>query len=350
MTDLKKILIFLLVFWVVPLVHADDGTGVQKSPWIFTPIFSSDPKISTAAGAMAVYVHKFDDQSPASTFGLGGTYSTTDSYVLGLFGKMYFGQDNHRLLAAAVKGEIRNDYSDFLGTGQPVQTTDNLDLFVLRYYRRLTGNWYAGPQAISTNYAIAGDNFLSGQIIEQIGLTGFKSNGLGLVLLYDSKDDQNATSRGQVFEVHNIAYRQSFGGEASFDAYSADYQFYHPHGKGHVLAAHLKGRWTKDAPSSGYSSIELRGYVRGQYLAPHMTLLEVEERFALTEKWGLTAFVGVAGLYGSSGGYDLNDSLFPAGGVGISYQLNDEKMVVRAEAAMGKSGNNGFYVKFGQPF
>ena len=53
-----------------------------------------------------------------------------------------------------------------------------------------------------------------------------------------------------------------------------------------------------DAPSSGLSSIELRGYIRGQYLAEHVTLVEVEERYAFGEKWGLTAFGGIACLYG----------------------------------------------------
>jgi hypothetical protein len=56
---------------------------------------------------------------------------------------------------------------------------------------------------------------------------------------------------------------------------------------------------------------------------------------------------GVLSIYLYSGG---DDRLFPAGGAGIFYQLNDEKMVVRADFAIGKNGNRGFYLKFGQPF
>ncbi|MGB2690705.1 MAG: hypothetical protein WBC36_17120, partial [Desulfobacterales bacterium] len=88
---------------------------------------------------------------------------------------------------------------------------------------------------------------------------------------------------------------------------------------------------------------------RGQYLSPHMTLAEADYRYSLTEKWGIAAFAGIAGLYGDDT-VDGDDRLFPAGGAGIFYQLNDEKMVVRADFAIGKDGNRGFYLKFGQPF
>ena len=107
----------------------------------------------------------------------------------------------------------------------------------------------------------------------------------------------------------------------SFDAYHADYQYYHSHGQGHVLALHAKGRWTHDAPPSGYSSVDLRGYTRGQYLAPYMTLAEMEERYALTKKWGLSAFAGLAVLYGGERD-SSEDQWFPAVGGGVRYKLN----------------------------
>ncbi|MDD9304201.1 MAG: hypothetical protein HUK40_18380 [Desulfobacter sp.] len=81
-----------------------------------------------------------------------------------------------------------------------------------------------------------------------------------------------------------------------------------------------------------------------------MTMMEIEERFSLNKKWGLVAFGGVAGLYGNDRNRDQKEDLFPAGGGGISYLLNDEKMVGRAEYAIGKEGNQGFYMTFGQPF
>ncbi len=178
---------------------------------------------------------------------------------------------------------------------------------------------------------------------------GFRSNELGLYTQYDSRNNQYSPFSGQVFEAHNIAYRESFGGEVSFDAYTADYQNFLPHGEDHVLATHVRGRWTDDAPNSGYSFVDLRGYTRGQYLAPHMTMAEADYRYSLTKKWRIAAFAGIAGLYGSDT-TEGNNELFPAGGAGVFYRLNDEGMVVRADIAVGKDGNWGFYLQFGHGF
>ena len=353
---MKRLIISLLVLLtVLPFIHAEEqadpaaGDESESSPWLITPLVSSDPKIATAAGALAGYVHEFDDKSPASLIGVAGTYSTTDSWYLTAFAKLHLREDTHRLMTAAAIGEVRNDYSDFLGSGLDVQTTDALRLYALRYAYRIRGRWYLGPQFISTNYAISGDDPLSGGILEQIGLTGFRSNGLGIYAQYDARDNQYSPSTGQVFEAHNLAYRQSFGGEASFDVYHLDYQYYIPHREKHVIALHAKGRWTHNAPNGGYSSVDLRGYTRGQYLAPHMTMAEADYRYSLYKNWGAAAFAGAAVLYG----YDsdkLDSELFPAGGGGIFYNLNDEGMVVRADIAFGKEGNYGFYLQFGHGF
>jgi hypothetical protein len=351
----RAVLVILAFLLITPIVHADEKPEAppenesKSSPWLITPLLSSDPKISTAAGALAGYVHEFDEKSPASLIGIAGTYSTTDSWYLTAFAKTHFGEDKHRLTVAAVIGEVRNDYSDFLGSGLNVQTTDDVTLYALRYAYRIYGHWYLGPQFISTNYAISGDNFLSGQVLEHIGLTGFRSNGLGLYTQYDTRNNQYSPSSGQVFEAHNVAYREALGGEVDFDALTADYQYFLPHREKHVLAMHVRGRWTNDAPPSGYSSVDLRGYTRGQYLAPHMTMVEADYRYSLYKKWGVAVFAGVAGLYGDDVA-ESNNELFPAGGAGVFYRLNDEGMVVRADIAVGKDGNWGFYLQFGHGF
>ncbi len=201
----RATLVILALLLITPIAHADEKPETpsekdsKSSPWFVTPLVTSDPKISTAAGALAGYVHEFDEESPPSLFGVTGTYSTTDSWYLGAFAKTHFGKDNHRLTTAIVTGQIHNDYSDFLGSGLNVQTTDDLTLFALRYAYQIYGHWYLGPQFISTNYAISGDNLLSGQVLEHIGLTGFRSNGLGLYTQYDTRVNQYSPLTGQVF-------------------------------------------------------------------------------------------------------------------------------------------------------
>ncbi|MEE4361479.1 MAG: hypothetical protein V2I63_08130 [Pseudomonadales bacterium] len=104
----------------------------DSSPWLTVPVVSSEPRVGTSAGGIAGYVHRFDPDSPVSTLGPTANHSTTDSYTAGLFAKTFFGADRHRLTAVIAAGKVRNDYDDFLGSGLPVQTTDDLRIGLLR--------------------------------------------------------------------------------------------------------------------------------------------------------------------------------------------------------------------------
>jgi len=221
----------------------------------------------------------------------------------------------------------------------------------MRYTYRIYDDWFFGAQAVSTNYAISGNDYFSDKILNFIGLKGFKSNGIGLVLDMDTRDNQNSPSEGTSLVVNNLAYRKNFGGDENFDVYELKYRTYIEHYKEYVLAMRFDNRWTVDAPSGAYSSINLRGYTHGQYLAPHVTAFEVEERIHFSKKWGASVSAGSACLYGGNKSCSDKENWFPAASMGMNYMLKvEEKMIVRADIAAGKSGNYGFYLQFGQPF
>ena len=151
---MKRLVVLLLSFFMIVAInaHADETpsplpetaqadekseipteSDSKSSPWLITPLFSSDPKMSTAVGVLLGYVKQFDKKSPPSLIGVAGSYTTTDSWYVSAFAKTHFGEDRHRLMTAYVNGEIRNDYEDFLGSGYNVKTTDDVDVFALRY-------------------------------------------------------------------------------------------------------------------------------------------------------------------------------------------------------------------------
>ncbi len=335
----------------VAVAQAQPEDPKASSPWLFTPTLSSDPKVGTSVGAMAAYLHRFDQESPVSMFGATASYSNTDSVRGGLFARTYFNQDTQRLMLGLFGGYINNDYQDFLGTGLPVTTNDDMRFAMLRYLHRISGDWFLGLQGVSSNYQISSDDPTTGDMLDTLGLTGFRSNGIGLVVQHDTRDNQNSPTQGHSFEAHNVAFREGLGGEVSFDSYTASYISFHDFDSPHVLAYRVKGRWTVDAPKSGYSSIELRGYTRGQYLAPHSTFAEVEGRFKIRGRFGSNVFTGVACLYES--GSDCSDgaNLYPNIGAGLTFLLNPEEgMIARLEYAQGTSGNRGIYLQFGQSF
>ncbi len=322
-----------------------------ESPWLLTPTLSSSPKMGNSLGAMAGYLFKADEGSPTSMVAAMGSYSDTDSSVYGAFSRLYFAEDRHRVLAGVVHGNIENSYEDFLGTGLKAETTDDLNIGFVQYLRGLPHGWYVGAQVLAMDYEIKARDQKTQTLLTLLGLTGFSSNALGLVIERDTRNQQNSPRSGSWLNVSNSAFRESLGGDVSFDAYSANFSHYWGFAERHVVASRVTGRWTNDAPRSGYSSVDLRGYTRGEYLAPNATSIEVEERYQITTRWGATAFVGAACLYGEDAACDSDENWFPAAGAGVTYLLKPEEgMVVRLEFASGKGDNHGLYMQFGNAF
>jgi hypothetical protein len=333
------------------VIKTTDVPVEKEPPWLVMPTFSSDPKVGTSFGFLGGYLHKFDASSTSSMFGAAASYSNTDSTVGGLFARTYWDADSKRLTAFAGGGKINNDYSDFLGSSLPASTTDNMKAFFTRYLQQVRPGWFVGVQGVYTNYLIVGDNFLTEEILKLLGLTGFDSGALGLVAKFDDRDNQNAPSRGRSFTAHNFAYREGLGGEENFDTLNIEYKQYWAHSQGDVLALRANGRWTSDAPASGYSSVNLRGYTRGQYLAPHSITLEVEERLLVKGRFGVNIFAGVTCLYGGTKDCGSKSNYFPSAGLGVQYMLKEsENMVLTLDYAKGKQDSSGFYMRFGQAF
>jgi hypothetical protein len=333
------------------IAESEAEQKAKESPWMIVPTFSVSPKLGASLGALAGYLHYFDEKSQVSMFGVSAQYTSTGSMVGGAFGKTSFDEDRQRLVLMFFGGNIKNDYDDFLGTGQPLHSDEELRATATRYLYRVYDDWFVGAQAIYTNYSAFGENPIDEQVLNILGLTGFKSGGVGAVAYHDSRDLEAMPSRGWVLNANNIAYREWIAGPNNFDVYRADYRQFWSHGEGNVLALRQNNHWTADAPSSAFASVQLRGYKMGQYLGRNMSSVEVEERLRLAEKWTATVFTGVACLYGN--GKDCTDKVntYPDIGAGVQYVLKPKAgIVLNLEYAAGKAGSYGVYLKMGYGF
>jgi len=317
------------------------------SPWLIVPVFSSSPKLGTAGGGLGAFLHTFDPESRVSLFGAMYQYTSTHSQIASAFARTSFGADHHRLVVIAAFGEIKNDYDDYLGTGQPLQTEDNLKAFATRYLFRAKGDWFIGAQGSAANYQVLGETPEDDLVLETLGIRGFKSAAVGAVLMHDSRDNEDMPTTGWFLNVNNVAYREAFGGSSSFDAYRVDLRTFWNHGGGHVLAVRQNNWLTSDAPTAAQATVILRGYKQGQYLSPYMSSLEIEERLSFNARWGATLFGGAAELYGEAP-IPLDRSVYPTIGGGVHFVLKPEqRMIVNFEFAQGIEDNRGVYLKLG---
>jgi outer membrane protein assembly factor BamA len=330
----------------------DDAiTKLEKSPWLVAPVFQSNPKLGTSVGAMGGYIHYFDEKSRPSIFAVMAQHSNTDSTIAGAFGKASFDEDRQRLLAGLMYGYVKNDYSDYLGTGVPLQSNGEVHSFISRYTYRVHGNWFIGVQGVYQNMAVTGETQFDDLFLNLVGVRPYRSGGVGLTAQYDSRDNENMPTQGSLFNVNNLAYRESLGGDDNFDVVRTDIRYFVPHGNGNVFAIRQLNHFTSDAPTQVKAPVQLRGYKLGQYNGDYMSSIEAEERYRLGQKFTATLFVGVACTYG--GGKDCSDSknLYPAGGAGVQYILKPkEGIVLNLEYAVGKDGNYGVYLKMGYAY
>jgi hypothetical protein len=334
----------------------DEGAEKEKeeekeSPWLLVPTIAVNPKLGGSFGLMAAYLNYFDEKSRPSMFGVAGQYTTTDSAIASLFARASWDEDKQRAIAVLVAGNIKNNYDDYLGTGVPLKTNDQLRAFVGRYLHRVYDDWFLGVQGAYTNYQLLGESAFDDQVLDLLGLKGFTSGGLGLSAYHDSRDNENSPQQGFLLNLNNIAYRDWIAGSNNFDVYRADFRDFFPHGEGNVLAVRQFNQLTSNAPPAAYAPVQLRGYKVGQYLGEFMFSLEVEERYRWGLRWTSTLFVGAAVLSGAGSSSSNYDNFFPAAGAGVQYVLKPkEGIVINLEAAAGKNDNYGVYVKLGYGF
>ena len=317
------------------------------SPWLLAPLFSSSPKLGTAGGGLGAYMHTFDPGSRVSLFGVTYEYTSTHSQIAVAFARTSMGGDHHRIMAVTVLGHIKNDYEDYLGTGQPLKTDDDLKSVAARYLFRVNGDWFIGAQGNAANYQVFGATVEDDLVLETLGVRGFKSAAIGASIMHDSRDSEDMPLKGWLLNVNNLAYREALGGASSFDALRADFRSFWKHGGGHVLAVRQYNWLTSDAPAGALASVILRGYKFGEYLAPYMSSFEAEERLAFNTRWGATLFAGVATLYGEAP-VPLDRSAYPNVGGGLHFVLKPaQRMLVNLEYAQGVGNNRGVYMKLG---
>ena len=122
-------------------VAAEEGRS-----WIAAPLVVMNPAFGNGGGAVGMYFFRpdpTDTVSPASTAGLVGLYSDTDSYFAGLFAKAFLKEDLWRVAGGAVNGRINNEF-EISGFNQTVEFSTLVNAAFTRIDRCMIGNWLYG--------------------------------------------------------------------------------------------------------------------------------------------------------------------------------------------------------------
>lgn len=196
------------------------------------------------------------------------------------------------------------------------------------------------------------------QVIGTMPVAGVRS-GLGIQLLYDSRDFILNPIRGSFTEVNLINYGSYFGSDYAFTSFSADMRHYFNTVKNQTLAVRLyvSKQWPGDqVPMRALSRVGgykfIRGYFTGTYQEASMTAFEMEYRLPLwaenndSKLWqvwkrlGLVAFLGGAQVAGEFSEFGLDRFNLAAGG-GLRILFNPKtRLNIRIDYAMALADNS----------
>jgi hypothetical protein len=85
----------------------------KRGNFVALPSVTSNPTFGTGLRLTAGYIVRLnpkDEVSPPSVFGLGGFYTDSDSWVIGLGGKLYLDEDRYRVSAGLAPFDLRYDF------------------------------------------------------------------------------------------------------------------------------------------------------------------------------------------------------------------------------------------------
>jgi len=344
---MKNIFILLYFFFTAfSGATAADSCSHKKVYIIPIPILYYVPETRLAFGAGASFTFKLNKDSATNYSEFLGVAAYTQNHQIVLYSPFELYTKNNNYYFEGDVGFYKYSYY-YWGTG-----TDrvNKELYEVIYpritlntYRRLFSKFYAGfDYNLQRNHIIKTDpqgTLTTGSIT---GSTGYVASGIGLDLLYDSRDSIFFPTKGLFIRIATFDYSSLFGSTALFKKITTDFSWYKKITPTVILAINQRNQFTYgNAPFDQLALIggsrQMRGYYYGYYRDKFMTLLQAEARIHLYGVWGLAVF-GASALIGHPGVFPESPGLILAEGAGLRYNANKRQHInVRGDIGYGRS-------------
>ena len=269
------------------------------------PHYNSDIKFGLGLVAAGLYrTCPTDTLLPPSNVSLFSDVSTVGFYLLGIRGTNIFPQDKSRLKYTIYFFSFP---SGFWGIGYDSCDNDDNGSEMTRwqarikasYAVRLSKNLYLGP-------IVAYDYIHSSRVTRPELLNGQDASiwnlGLGVQLMYDSRDVLTNPHRGYYLNVEQSFRPKFLGNKYTFATTEIETSVYARPWRGAVLAYDFRTMLNFGNPSWAMmalfgSSNSMRGYYEGRYRDKLLMEGQVEWRQHLWKRFGMAVFAGASNAF-----------------------------------------------------
>ena len=357
-------LIILLFFFIAEInAQSEEDTTVTNGitffgyPYLF---YTPETNLAFGAGGIMYFRTAREQELNLSSVLLSGYYTINNQYSLTLAPELYFSRNRY-----IARGEFNfGKFLDkFYGYGSNSEEIDNPDYFTQNFGINL--NFQAD---VSEKFEIGAIyDFLYTNVIDKknnpflnnnsvLGSEGGISSGLGLKLVWDSRDYVYLPTTGGYYIVSAVYYKKVLGSDFEFNDYLIDLRRYFKITQGHILTFQLYGNFARgfppfyEMPRLG-GDVTMRGYYEGRYRDRNFVATQAEYKTWLVEKWklGVVLFGGVGDV-----AYELDDLKVKdfkySYGFGFRYIFDEkERLTVRADFGFGKN-TSGVYFAMQEAF
>ncbi len=349
---------------------------IEKGELMLTPFaaFGVTPELGFSIAMGGVFSFKTNKQDTIiqrSSNTLSFTYSTKNAIVLLNRLISYWYEDKIRLNTnVSLRWMPDNFWGVGYNEGRNTPKSDSTTAYERLWWQinpqivyRLRKNFYAGLN-IDFNQTLSKDEnpkMKADPYYIKFGDNNFNS-GLGLVVLYDSRDVPVNAWKGVYLRLEPTFYGSYLGSDNVYQVYDLDYRQYLKIFKrtGSTLAWQIRLRISNgNVPWAELSQLgspfDFRGYIWGRYRDRDMQYNLVEYRYMFKGKNPFTEYKisrhGIVGWVGvGTVGNGINDFVnwLPNYGIGYRFEVQP-RMNLRIDVGFGND-SEGIYVNFNEAF
>lgn len=337
-------------------LDADTATQEQKRFYISIvggPSYASDSKLGLGLAGVAQYRLNGCDSIQPSNASITAEITTAGFWKLGVEGTTFFPKDRMRLNCEL---EVLYAPRDFWGIGYENGNNDEHKVKLHEHdYKvkgellfRLSDNIYVGPM-LQWNYANSGKVDTTALFNGQDHVV--RNYGLGLTLLYDSRDLVTNAYSGVYLYLNQVFRPKFLWNHYAFSTTDFRACYYHKAWKGAVIAGEAKGLFNFGNPSWAMMSLlgdskTMRGYYHGRYRDKHMVTAQVELRQYIYRRFGAVVWGGAGSVFHDSESFK---NWLPNYGVGLRWEFR-RRINIRLDYGFGRKGQSGFIFNINEAF
>jgi len=366
--------LFAWSFWLTALPgHAHDmaselesytntvrmGSKVEKLRreeyrFVPVPVPISNPTTGSglAMGLLYMWPQEEDDTDiPTSISGVGGLYTSTDSWAAAIFHQGFYAGDRFRVQGVLGYADFNLKYygigSDSFFRDNPLDYNITGLLFSPRAEFQLpfiSKDLYLGLKFNYLDSKVGLDLSGISPLLPEVAIAE-RVVGLGPVFSYDSRNNVNWPSQGSWLDVSVLDYGDYLGGDFDYLQSTLKWTQYFPITDTVVLGYRFDGQFIDGrAPFYMLSYINLRGFSRGVYADDHAVTLQGQVRWDVSSRWTILFFGGGGRVAEDVGDLSSSPTQF-AGGAGFRYMIDPESGISIGADLAGAGDGIEFYVQ-----